>query len=184
MKLTEARQIANHQMDMINDRRHHIQKLLKEQKQSGGANFDRVELSKELDALDKAYEETFQERERINAVGSAVHNAEVSKQQTEAEIKAAKERMKCMEIFRRIAQGDKVPPQDEKKLMEFDSKMYMAAKNMALLHVADEHEVHDSLWGDEEKEKESPDAHEVAENTEVELSLPDVPAAGPSAAAE
>ena len=49
----------------------------------------------------------------------------------------------------RIMKGDIVPPQDEERLMKYNFKLYMAAKNMAVM--AKEHEKDDSLW-DEEKE--------------------------------
>lgn len=174
MKLVEARQALNHQMDILNFRRNQVQKQLDAQEKSG-SSFDRVELSKELDSLNKAYEETFQEREQLNELGAAIHNAEASKQQSEAEAKANEEFMKCLEIFRRIANGDKVPPQDEQKLMEFDSKMYMAAKSMSVMHMNEDSMTHDSLWEDEEEAEESPDPSELANNTEVTLSMPEIP---------
>lgn len=174
MKICEARQAMNRQMDILSFRRDKLRTLLKEQEKTG-QNFDRVEICKELDAVEKAYEETFQERERLNEIGAAIHNAEASKQQAEAEAEANKELMKCLEIFRRIANGDKVPPQDERKLMEYDSKMYMAAKSMSIMHAGKEGKEHKSLWGDEEKKEESPSASEVAENSEVTLSMPEMP---------
>lgn len=175
MRLVEARQAMNRQMDVLNYRRDQLQKLLKEQEKTGNHNVDRVEISKELDLLDKAYEETFQERERLNELSAAIHNAEASKQQSEAEIEANKEMMKCLEIFRRIANGDKVPPSDEKKLMEFDSKMYMTAKSMAVIHMDKKGKEYDSLWEEEEEKEESPDPAEVAANTDVTLSMPEMP---------
>lgn len=174
MKISEARQAMNRQMDLLDVRRSKLQKLLEES--SGTSSFDRIELSKELEAVDKAYEATFNERERLNEISAAIHNAEVSKQQAEAQAEANEELMKCLEIFRRIANGDKVPPTDEQKLMEYDGKLYMAAKNMAVLHMNEDAKEHDSLWGDEEEKPESPDASEVANNTEVTLSLPEMPA--------
>lgn len=36
---------------------------------------------------------------------------------------------KIMLVARRIMHGDKVPAKDEKKLMEFDPKLYMMAKS-------------------------------------------------------
>lgn len=84
--------------------------------------------------------------------------------------------MKCLEIFRRIAKGDKVPATDERKLMEFDGKMYMMAKNMSVVHMGKEGEKWDSLWDEEsEKKEEDPDPSEVGENTEVDIVMPEVP---------
>ena len=176
MKVYEARQALNQQLDALSFRRNQIHSLLKETDKAGGNNFDRLELSKELEALDKSYENTFQERERVNEIGAAAHNAEASKQQAEAEAEANEEMMKCLEIFRRIAKGDKVPATDERKLMEFDGKMYMMAKNMSVVHMGKEGEKWDSLWDEEsEKKEEDPDPSEVGENTEVDIVMPEVP---------
>ena len=175
MRLVEARQAMNQQLDIIRDRRSQLQKLLKEQEITGNSNFDRVELSKELKALDEVYEETFQERERLNELGAAVFNAEASRQQAEVEAEVNEEMMKCLEIFRRIANGDKVPASDEQKLMKYDSKLYMAAKSMSVVHMGKEGKEYDSLWEEEEKKEESPDPSELANNTEVTLSMPELP---------
>ena len=40
---------------------------------------------------------------------------------------------KIMEIARRIARGDSVPPRDEKKLMEYSDELYQMAKSAAML---------------------------------------------------
>lgn len=175
MRLSEARQALNRQMDVLDIRRSRIRDLIKEQEKTGAGSFDRVELSKELEGLDKAYEKTFQERERINEVGAAIHNAEASKQQAEAEKEAAEEMMKCLEIFRRIANGDKVPPQDEKKLMDYNSEMYMSAKSMAVMRAGQEGKEWDSLWEEKKEKEEDPDPSELANNAEVDFSMPEMP---------
>lgn len=175
MRLIEARQAMNRQIDILDYRRSQIHKLLKEQEKTGNQNFDRVELCAELESLDEAYEETIQERDRINELSAAIQNAETSRQQAEVEAEANEEMLKCLEIFRRIANGDKVPPYDEQKLMEYDSKMYMAAKSMSVIHMDQEGKKYDSLWEEEEEKEESPDPSEVADNTEVTLSMPEMP---------
>ena len=78
--------------------------------------------------------------------------------------------LKCLEVARRISQGEKVPASDEKKLMDFNKDLYMAAKNMAFLRAAQEKKTkeHDSLW-EEEQEEEQVDPHEVATNTEINV---------------
>ena len=175
MKLVEARKAMNQQMDRLKFRRNQIQKLLEEQNTVGGNHFDRVELSKELEVLDEAYEETFQERERLHELYAAVHNGEVSKQQAEASAEANKQLMKYLEIFRRIANGDKVPASDEQKLMEYNIKMYMVAKSMSVLHMNQDGKEYDSLWGDEEEKEGTSDPSKVANHTEVTLSTPEIP---------
>ena len=64
--------------------------------------------------------------------------------------------------------GDIVPASDERKLMEFDDKLYQAAKNIGELRrrMEKERKEHKSLWEDEEP-KEYEDPTEVANNTEA-----------------
>lgn len=60
---------------------------------------------------------------------------------------------KIMEIARRISRGDRVPAQDEKKLMEFDGDLYQAAKAAALVNANKKHKRHKSLFGDEDDDQ-------------------------------
>ncbi|MBQ8625824.1 MAG: hypothetical protein IJ419_06670 [Agathobacter sp.] len=57
---------------------------------------------------------------------------------------------KIMTIFRRIANGDIVPPRDEKKLMEHSMEMYQAAKNIASMKENEEPKKYKSVDEDEE----------------------------------
>ena len=80
---------------------------------------------------------------------------------------------KIVMVFRRLANGDIVPRTDEKKLMEYDDKMYQMAKNMQLqaMQMDKKHKKHKSLW----EEKETPeDPMKVADNTECAGELPDI----------
>ena len=45
-------------------------------------------------------------------MSTAIQNAEVARQQGEAIAEAAEEILKILEVFRRIAKGDKVPATD------------------------------------------------------------------------
>lgn len=63
---------------------------------------------------------------------------------------AISDRVKIMEVARRIARGAKVPPKDEKKLMEYSMELYMAVKNMAALCQDKDKKKYKSLWKDEE----------------------------------
>ena len=82
---------------------------------------------------------------------------------------------KIMTVFRRMAHGDIVPQTDEKKLMEFDDKMYASAKNLQTMAMMreKEREKHDSLWEDEEKTV-NPDPGEVADDSPYTGPLPDI----------
>lgn len=59
--------------------------------------------------------------------------AEEAMEQAEAQKMETKHLGTILTIFRRISRGDKVPAKDEKALMEYDMKLYMAAKNIAQL---------------------------------------------------
>ena len=79
-----------------------------------------------------------------------------------------------MEVARRIMRGDKVPPYDEKKLMEYDWKLYsMAKRAAAMVEIQKKRKAHKSLWEDEEK-KEYADPIEEANNTEAFSTGPEV----------
>lgn len=175
MKMVEARKVLNQHIDLLDQRRNKIEHLLKEDEKTGQNQFDRVELTKELKIIDKAYEATSLEAKRIYLMDMAVQNAEASKQKAEREAKAHKEFMKCLEIFRRIAHGDHVPMQDEERLMGHDITLYMMAKNMAMLAKDDEKKKHDSLWKDEVPEEPKPTPEEVANDTNVSIDLPELP---------
>ena len=108
----------------------------------------------------------------------AVANAEVARQQSDPETGYAAEMAKIMEVARRIASGAQVPYKDEKKLLEYDPKLYQAVKNAAMISKMQdkEQEKYDSLWKDEdEKKKNRPNPHELADNAEVAMALPDIP---------
>lgn len=102
------------------------------------------------------------------------------KEAAEAQADSVKELMKIFEIARRIANGDKVPPSDEKKLMEFNSDLYLASKSAAPLNANKKHKEYDSIFEDKEKESEQIESesendgdlsasNEGGESTEVEV---------------
>ena len=74
-----------------------------------------------------------------------------SKESADAEAKAMQEKFKCLEVFRRISSGAKVPRKDEQKLMKFDHKLYELAKQLAAMKQERNKKVYDSLWDDEEE---------------------------------
>jgi len=110
---------------------------------------------------------------KIMELHCSISNMESSKQQGEAMAEYAEDLAKIMEVARRIANGDIVPPQDEQKLMEYDPELYMSAKNMALMNKMKKKEKYESLWDDEEP-SEPEDPNEIANNTEVPYELPEV----------
>lgn len=93
-----------------------------------------------------------------------------SQYMAEDKAKASEDELKCIETARRLMKGDRVPPQDEEKLMMYNYKLYMAAKQMGIL--AKEHEEDDSLWEDEEEGEERMDPMEYADSQEAPMGGP------------
>lgn len=183
MKIKDAKQAYSAQLTALWDKRRTLSKLLKDQ-ENGGAGlqaFDRVELSRELSETDAQYKAAKGVMEKITAIEAAIHNGETAKQQGSAMSKAMDEMAKMMEVYRRIASGGKVPPEDEQRLMEYSHELYMAAKSAALLAQL-EGEEYDSLWQDEEDSgggQKTPG--EIAEETDISVPPPDAAAAEASA---
>ncbi|MFR4781922.1 MAG: hypothetical protein ACLUAR_02850 [Pilosibacter sp.] len=65
--------------------------------------------------MDAQYNEAQGVMESIIERETAIHNAEVAKQQGNALSKAAEEMGKMLEIYHRIASGGQVPPEDEQR---------------------------------------------------------------------
>ena len=129
------------------------------------------ELQEKIDVLNGEIKENEKGLDQIIETEVGIFNAENSKQQADAMKKYAEDMAKCLEIARRISNGDKVPATDEKKLMDFNMEIYMAAKNMAVMNMDKKHEEYDSLWGEEE-EKEHDDPQELASNSEINIAEP------------
>lgn len=184
MKIRDAKQVYSAQLDALWNKKRTLSKLLKDQ-ESGRAGipaFDRLEISRELSAVSAQYEATQSVMEGITAKENLIHDTEVAKQQNEAMAKEAENLSKIMEVYRRIASGGKVPPVDEKKLMDYSHELYMAAKSAAMLAQRNDEE-YDSLWEDEEEDAgEVKDAREIAGDADIPVPLPEAVAA--EAAAE
>lgn len=75
---------------------------------------------------------------------------EQMKEEQENASEYADDTVKIMTIFRRIANGDIVPPKDENKLMEHSMEMYQAAKNLSSMKQNDERKKYKSVDDEEE----------------------------------
>ena len=154
------------------------QKAESRYKVTGDASFaeEAATLELSLDATNKAFEENQKVIDSLMEQWVAVSNMEAARQQGEAMAEEVKDIGKIMTVFRRLANGDNVQQYDEKKLMEYDEKMYQAAKDMQMLArqmKEREHKDYDSLWDDEEKPEYS-NPMEIADNTEFVGELPDI----------
>lgn len=102
-------------------------------------------------------------------------NAENAKALADPETGMAATMAKIMTTVARMCAGDKVPYADEKKLMEYDSDLYGKAKQAQMMMAAmkEKQKEYDSLWDDEEGG--DYDLEGVADNTEAQGELPEVP---------
>ncbi|MCR4793172.1 MAG: hypothetical protein K5871_10495 [Lachnospiraceae bacterium] len=136
---------------------------------------DAAVLELSLENTQKAFDENQKVLDSVTDQWVNAFNMESTRQQGEAAEKMGEDMVKVMTVFRRMTHGDIVPMQDEKKLMEYDQKMYSMAKNMQTMaqQLEKERKKHDSLWEDEEKPV-NPDPAEVADDTEYNGPLPDI----------
>ena len=182
MKIGEARQIYSAQLQKYEDQKLSLAKKKKElvaksNTVSNGETLISQEIAKlELSdqAISKKYEEYQKFMEQLTNLHSGIYNMEVSKQQGEAMSEGAKDLAKILEVARRIAEGGKVPPADEQKLMEYNMAMYLSAKNIAMMNERKKRVEYDSLWADEKGSGGNPDPNQVADNKELTINTPEV----------
>lgn len=171
MKLVEAIQLTSEHLNTLSQKKSELTKLLKDKQSENinDPNFDKVEISKQLSAVEKEYDQTKDIKDELSSLDNLIETAESTHQQNEQIEKSAQEFIKILKVYRRISKGDKVPFKDEKKLMDYSHELYASAKNMALLSKNAEGKKHKSLWKNEdENNNEKPvDPSELADNTEV-----------------
>lgn len=179
MKIGEASRIYSEQMSRLRDKR---SELLEKKKalENGEIEMSDEEvaaLRKSLDRVETQSEKASELMQGCNMQKTLSDNAEASRQQCDAMARKSENDAKCLEIARRMARGDKVPPKDEQKLLEFSSEMYQVAKLMAAMAKKEKPKEYDSLWEDED-ENGQPDGSvgEAAENPECAPAMPaDIP---------
>lgn len=175
MKIGEASRIYSAQMSRLRDKR---SELLEQKKALENGDIEMTDdeaeaLGKAIDRVDIQYEKASEFMQGFNMQKALLHNAEATKRQGEAMAEKSENDAKCLEIARRIARGDKVPPKDEQKLLEFNADMYQMAKNMAAMAKNEKRKEHDSLWDDEdEKQTNEPSVSEAVDNMECGMSMP------------
>lgn len=190
MKIGEAQKAYRQQLnllrgqkrDFVNQREENRKKMEEAKKKSEeqGVTFEfseaylerEKELQEKIDELSGQIKKDEKTLDDLINQEVGIFNSIVSEQQADAMKEYGEEMAKCLEIARRISRGDKVPAQDEKKLMDFNMDIYKMAKNMAAINMNKEHEEWDSLWGEEE-EKEYEDPKEAAENAETNVGMPE-----------
>lgn len=181
MKISDAREMYSYQIKSYNEQKVALSKQKQELETkmklspNGKAVYanEAAVLELTIEAVSKKQEEYKDYMSTLMEQWSTTANMVSAEQQGEAMEEYAEDLGKIMEVARRIMKGGIVPPNDEKKLMEFSMEMYQAAKNIGAMVKQREKEEYDSLWEDEEP-KEYEDPTEVADNTEAFAAGPEI----------
>lgn len=175
MKIADARQIYYAKQQKLSEEMKKVSKQ-KEKAAKNSMFSEAASLELSYKEIEKVYNENRKVLESIMEQKTSRVNSEALKQQDDAINDSFDDLGKIIMVFRRMAKGDIVPPGDEKKLMEYDSKMYMMAKNMQAFEQQMRKKIkqHESLWEDEEKKTAPDDPNEIADNSEYVGSLPNI----------
>ena len=184
MKIRDAKQLYTSHRHKLWEKREALSKALEEREHSSSptAAFDRLEISRELSLVDAQYDAVDKALMGITAAETRAFGEECNRHQADTMAKMAEDMGKIMEVYRRIASGAKVPAKDQQKLMDYDMKLYMAARQAALMAQRNEKE-YDSLWEDEEAPKQKT-CEEVAGDTEISVPRPSTVSASVEAPSE
>lgn len=182
MKIVEARKIYSAQMEKYWNQKMSLAKKKKELGEKSKIDPNSKEhYLKEAASLELSYhvvseksDEYHNFMEKVMEIRSGLYNAEIARQQGDVMSEQAKDMAKIIEVARRISKGGKVPPADEKKLMEYSMVMYMSAKNAAMMKEVKEKKQYDSLWEEEKSNEMNPDPNEIADNAELTMDVPEV----------
>lgn len=191
MKIGEAQKAYRQQLgllrgqkrDYVNQQKEHREKMEEARKKSEeqGVTFElseaylerEKELQEKIDELSGQIKNNEKTLDDLIEQEVGIFNSVASKQQADALKEYGEEMAKCLEIARRISRGDRVPAQDEKKLMDFNMDIYKMAKEMAAINMEGKHKEWDSLWAEEEEEKEYDDPFETSRNAETDVEMPE-----------
>lgn len=119
---------------------------------------DDVVLSNDEDTLvltEESSRRLVEDRRKYNGMLQAKAEEAAKKTQEAANEKIEKDKAKAMAVFRSLSKGDNVPSSDESKLMEYDAKLYQAAKAaQALAQMSKKRaESKESEWDEREEEE-------------------------------
>lgn len=190
MKIGEAQKAYRQQLgllrgqksDFVKQREENRKKLEEARKKSEeqGVTFEfsaaylerEKELQEKIDELSRQIDKNEKTLDDLIEQETGIFNSMVAEQQGDAMKEYGENMAKCLEIARRISRGDRVPAQDEKKLMDFNMEIYQMAKEMAAMNMEGKHKDWESLWGEEE-EKEYDDPFEASQNAETNVGMPE-----------
>lgn len=175
MKIGEASRFYSARIKSLNEQRNALyeQKKALEDGKIEMTDEEASELGKAISRVESKYDNASKIMESINTQRMLLQNAESTERQGKNAAKHADDYSKCLEVARRIARGDKVPPKDEKKLLEFSAEMYQMAKTMAAAARNEKAKKHKSLWKDEdENQQPEKSVDEVVDDMECGISIP------------
>lgn len=126
-----------------------------------------VVLSKEQDVLvltEKSSRQLIEDRRDYGGMLQTKAELAAQKTQEEAMKKMMQDQAKALAVFRSMSNGDIVPDSDEKKLMEYDDKLYQAAKMaQAMAQRMKEAKQKKSEWDEKEEAKQQKKMEELCE---------------------
>lgn len=182
MKIGDARQLYNAQLRSYNEAKRKISDRQNEIKDSIRVNPDseviyaneaaKLELSYE--ALSKKQDEYQKYMDSIMQQFNATMDMVSSKNSAKGAEKQAEDLGKIMEVARRIMKGATVPPSDERRLMEYDDKLYQMAKNIGMMVKERERKKYKSLWDEDDDDIDYEDPMEAADNVELGGTGPEI----------
>lgn len=182
MKISEARQIYSAQIQAYREQQSILTKQKKElEEKMVSATNDKDMYANEAAVLELTLNAVIEKKNEyqaymsdLNEKWTAISNMVSMEQQNDAAQEYVQDLGKIMEVARRLMKGDIVPPNDEKKLMEYSMEMYQAAKNMGALAKQKERKEHDSLWDEEEEQKVYEDPVETADQAQAVAGAPEI----------
>lgn len=179
MKLGEAIPKYQAYRNQLQDKKKDIYKQLKNARdkaeRTGSDEWTQKAAQLQL-SYDKASEDFDKYENALNGLREqwyAASDAENAKALADPETGLGATIAKIMTTVARMCAGDKVPYSDEKKVMEYDDKMYGKAKQAQMIMAAlkEKRKEYDSLW---DKEGGEYDPEGVADNTQAQGELPKI----------
>lgn len=137
-----------------------------------------LELS--ISDVDEKIKDNKKAMEELNKQWQLEYDAQLQKNSKKKSEKSAANAAKVMEVARRIAAGESVPCSDEKKLMDYNSKLYFAVKQAGAMARINKKRIkkYKSLWEQEEEnknnKKDEKDPAQAADNATVQADFPDM----------
>ena len=110
-------------------------------------------------ALDKLGKQVEKQNDLAGRIFQMKTELENSKKAAEAQADEAENKLKMLEIARRLQHGDKVPSEDERALMEYDDKLYQVSKQIGLMKELEKQKEYDSLLDDERETEDDTSAN-------------------------